>query len=121
MKNDFLQEIIVSLVFIVLLVLLLNPFNFWMPTNMLMVMLVGLIIVFTLFASFVWRENAKDERELLHRMFAGRVAYLVGTGTLVLAIIIQCFLHQLDPWLVLVLVLMVLAKIVGIMYSRAKN
>ncbi len=121
MKNNFLQEVLVSLALIILLVLLLNPFNFWMPTNMLMVILVGLIVVFALFTSFVWRENAKDERELLHRMFAGRLAYLVGTGTLVLAIIIQCFWHQLDPWLVLVLVLMILAKISGIMYSRAKN
>ena len=121
MKNNFLQEVVVSLILIVLLVLLLNPFHFWMPTNILMIMLVGLMVIFAIFASFVWRENAKDERELLHRMFAGRVAYLVGTGTLVLAIIVQCFSHQLDPWLVLVLVLMILSKIYGIMYSRTKN
>ena len=121
MKNNFLQEVSVSLVLIILLVLLLNPFNFWMPTSVLMAMLVWLIVIFALFASFVWKEFAKDERELLHRMIAGRVAYLVGTGTLVLAIIVQCFSHNLDPWLVFALVLMILAKIFGIIYSRTKN
>lgn len=121
MKNNFLQEEVVSLVLIILLVLLLNPFNFWMPTNVLIIMLVGFMVVFALFASFVWRESAKDEREILHRMFAGRVAYLVGTATLVLAITIQCFWHQPDPWLVVTLGLMILAKIVGIAYSKTKN
>ena len=121
MKNNFLQEVVVSLVLIILLVLLLNPFNFWMPTNVLIIMLVGLMVVFAMFTSFVWREDAKDEREVLHRMFSGRVAYLIGTGTLVLGIIIQCFWHQLDPWLVVTLGLMILAKILGIAYSKTKN
>lgn len=121
MKNNFFQEVLVSLILIVLLVLLLNPFDFWMPNNMLMMMLVGLIVVFALFAGFVWREGAKDEREMLHRMLAGRSAYLVGAGMLVVGIIIQSFNHRLDPWLVFTLGLMVLAKITGIIYSKTKN
>ena len=120
-KNNFLQEVTVSLVLIILLALLLNPFHFWMPTNVLIAMLVGFMVVFALFASFVWKEGAKDEREILHRMFAGRVAYLVGTGTLVLAITMQCFSHTLDPWLVVTLGLMILAKIGGVVYSKTKN
>ncbi len=121
MKNNFLQEIVVSLVLVVLLVLFLNPFKFWMPNAILIMMVSILIIVFALFASFIWRENSKDEREGLHKMMAGRVAFLVGTATLVVAIILQSFKHELDFWLVLTLGIMILAKIIGLMYSKIKN
>ncbi len=120
-KNNFLQEVLVSLALIMLLVLFLEPFGFLMTNTLLMMMVVGLIIVFALFANFIWRENAKDEREILHRMFAGRVAYLAGAGMLVFGIIVQSFKHRLDSWLVFTLGLMILAKIVGIIYSKAKN
>ena len=121
MKNNFLQEIIVSLVLIVLLVLFLNPFGFWMPTILLMMMVLGLVVVFSVFASFIWRENAKDEREGLHKMMAGRIAFLAGTAVLVAGVIVQSFKHELDFWLVLTLGTMILAKIIGLIYSRAKH
>ena len=121
MKNNFLQEIIVSVVLIILLVLFLNPFELWMPPILLMMMMLGLVIVFSLFASFIWRENDKDEREGLHKMMAGRFAFLAGTATLVIAIIIQSFRHELDVWLVVTLGIMILAKIVGLLYGRIKH
>ncbi|MBI2475770.1 MAG: hypothetical protein HYV67_00825 [Candidatus Taylorbacteria bacterium] len=120
MKNNLIQEIGVSLALIILLVLFLNPFGFWMPNAFLMMMVLGLIVVFFVFASFVWRENARDEREGLHKMMAGRVAFLAGTATLVIAIIVQSFRHELDFWLVLTLGIMILAKITGLLYGRIK-
>lgn len=120
MRNNFLQEIFVSLVLVVLLILFLNPFGFWMPTILLMMMVMGLVVVFSVFASFIWRENARDEREGLHKMMAGRIAFLAGTIVLVIAIIVQSFKHELDFWLVLTLDIMILAKIIGLMYSRTK-
>lgn len=121
MKNSFLQEIVVSLVLIVLLVLFLNPLGFWMPTTLLMTMVLGLVVVFALFASFVWKENHRDEREGLHKMMAGRIAFLVGTTLLVIGIIIQSFGHKLDPWLVFILVGMIVAKVIAFIYGRIKN
>lgn len=121
MKNNFLQEIIVSGVLILLLILFLNPFELWMPPILLMMMVLGLVVVFSLFASFIWRENNKDEREGLHKMMAGRIAFLAGTATLVMAIIIQSFRHNLDFWLVLTLGVMILAKVIGLIYSRIKH
>ena len=121
MKNNLLQEIIVSLVLIILLVLFLNPFEFWMPPILLMMMVLGLVVIFSLFASFIWRENAKDERESLHKMMAGRIAFLAGTATLVIAVIVQSFKHELDVWLVVTLGVTILAKIVGFIYSRMKH
>ena len=120
-KNNFLQEIIVSSVLIILLILFLNPFDFWMPTILLMMMVLGLVVVFAIFASFIWRESARDERESLHKMMAGRIAFLAGTAVLVIGIIVQSFKHKLDLWLVLALGAMILAKIIGLIYSRIKH
>ena len=121
MKNNLLQEIGVSGILIVLLVLFLNPFDFWMPTTLLMMMVLGLVVVFALFASFVWRENHRDEREGLHKMMAGRIAYLTGTALLTLGIIVQSFKHELDPWLVFILAGMIVAKIISLTYGQMKN
>ncbi len=121
MKNNLLQEIVVSIVLIVLLVLFLNPFEFWMPPILLMMMVLGFVVVFSVFASFIWRENARDEREGLHKMMAGRIAFLAGTAILVIAIIVQSFRHELDFWLVLTLGIMILAKIIGLFYGRTKH
>ena len=121
MKNNFSQEIIVSSIMIILLVLLLNPFDFWMPNSLLFTMVLALILFFALFASFVLRENTQDEREELHKSTAGRTGFLIGSGMLVFGIVVQCFQHNLDIWLVITLVAMVLAKIVGLVYGRIKN
>ncbi|MEK7061818.1 MAG: hypothetical protein AAB957_01000 [Patescibacteria group bacterium] len=120
MKNNFLQEIFVSLALIVLLVLFLNPFGFWMPNSLLIMMIAGFIVVFALFTSFIWRETAQDEREALHRFMAGRIAYLAGAGGLVIGIIIQSLQHNLDGWLVGILGIMIFAKIIGLIYGRIK-
>ena len=120
MKNNSLQEILISAILIILLVLFLNPFDFWMPTTLLMMMMLGLVVVFSLFASFVWRENHRDEREGLHKMMAGRIAFLVGTALLVLGIIVQSFSHNLDPWLVFTLGGMIVAKVISLIYGRIK-
>lgn len=121
MKNNLIQEIAVSLILIVLLVLFLNPFGFWMPTTLLMMLVLGLVVVFVVFASFVWKENSRDEREGLHKMMASRIAFLAGTAVLVVAIIVQSFKHELDFWLVLTLGIMILAKIIGLIYSRVRH
>jgi len=83
-------------------------------------MIAGLIVVFALFASFIWGETAQDEREALHRFMAGRIAYLAGAGGLVVAIIVESLQHDLDPWLIGILGIMILAKISGLLYGRIK-
>jgi len=121
MKHKLLQEISISGILIILLILFLNPFGFWMPNTLLMMMVLGLVVVFALFSSFVWRENHKDEREGLHKMMADRIAYLTGTALLTLGIIVQSFNHELDPWLVLILAGMIVAKVIGLIYGRISN
>jgi len=122
MQNKiFLSELIVSVILIILLLLLLNPFGFWMPNTLLMMMTAGLVVVFAIYVNFFWKENARDEREGFHKMIAGRIAFLAGTGTLVVGIIIQSFQHNLDFWLVATLSIMIIAKIIGRIYSQVKH
>ncbi|HEX9608709.1 MAG TPA: hypothetical protein VGA06_00650 [Candidatus Paceibacterota bacterium] len=112
------NEIIISIIFAVLIALFLDPFMLWMPDS-LMYMLVGaLVIFFTLFAGFMWKERALDEREQLHKMIAGRIGYLIGVGVLVLGLVVQTFTTHPDPWLVVALGGMVIGKLLGLLYSR---
>jgi len=120
MKNKNMQEGVISGALIILLILFVNPFNFWMPSMVLMWMILGLVILFALFASFIWRERSADEREGAHKMIAGRIAFLVGTGLLTAGIIYQSFSHSLDVWLVVTLVGMIIAKICGLAYVQKK-
>lgn len=117
MKNKFIYEILTSIVLIILSVLLLNPFYFWMPDMFVVLILAILFILFSVYASFVIREGASDEREGYHRMMAGRNAFLVGAGVLLLGIGFQTLSHSVDKWLVLALVGMILAKIITRIWS----
>lgn len=104
------KEIIASAFLVVLVILLLNPLHLWMPTNIQMLLLAAAVAAFGVVAAFVLREGAADEREHAHRNVAGRWAFLFGSATIVLGISVQSLDHALDPWLVIVLVVMVLAK-----------
>jgi hypothetical protein len=116
MKNNF-KEISITVAMSIIAVLLLNPFHFWMPDMMLMSMLAGLLALFSVFASFILREKIGDERDSLHRTLAGRNAFLVGAGVLILGIVVQGYGHVVDPWLVITLVCMVVVKIATRIWS----
>lgn len=119
--NIFASEIIAALILVVLMGGLLNPFHWFMPEPMVMMMILAAVVVFALFASFVWKEKARDEREQLHRTFSGRIAFLSGTAVLVLGIIIEGLNHKVDVWLVLTLTVMIFAKIIASIYNNLKN
>ncbi len=121
MKNNYFPEIISALVLITVLVLLINPLHIWMPNAFTMSLLGVALVVFGIFTVFMLREQPQDEREALHRLLAGRIAFLIGAGILMMGIVIQMFAHQLDIWLPATLGGMVLAKIVGLVYSKFRN
>jgi cobalamin synthase len=116
------SEIIISIVFLILLLLFVNPFMFWMPDAFLYMLIVGLIVVFGLFAGLVWHEHASDEREQLHRMIASRAGYIAGVTLLVVAISYQSItLGRADAWLVATVSIMILAKLAGRLYGKIKT
>ena len=120
MKQLALSEVAISAILLIISVLLVSPFNYWMTHPIHMTMLALLGIAFVAFAVFVWRENVHDEREQLHRFVAARFAYLTGVCVLVLATMYQSFHHRLDGWIIVALAAIVIAKVVGLFYSRMK-
>ena len=117
MKNNLTTQIIAATATLALAILVLNPFHLWMPTMLAMALLAGLFVVFGVFAVFVMRERAVDEREEQHRSFAGRVAFLTGAILLMLGILVEDLQHNLDPWLVIALAGMIIAKLGARVYS----
>jgi hypothetical protein len=83
-------------------------------------MLILLILSFISFSAFLWREKPADERESLHALLAGRIAYLIGVGILIAGIIVQSTKHNIDPWLIITLCAMVVTKMILIIYSKDK-
>jgi hypothetical protein len=117
MKNNTLRDISVAGILCVLFVAILNPFHLWMPTMVHMTMFALGIAAFGVYATFVVREESRDERDGMHRMRSGRVAFLTGATILVAGIIYQGLTDTIDAWLVAALVCMILAKIASHWYS----
>lgn len=92
-----------------------------MPQPMHMVMVPLLVILFIAFAGFLWKEKAGDERENLHRFIAARFAYFAGVTTVIIGIILQSSHQVIDPWLIITICVMLLAKILGLIYSNLKH
>lgn len=103
---------------LVLAFLVLNPFHILMPTALAMLILAGLFILFGVFTVFVVQERSVDERDEQHRSFAGRAAFLTGSALLMIGVVVEDLAHSLDPWLVIVLMGMITAKIVSRLYSE---
>ena len=117
--NKFLQEIVITGIFILVLLLLLNPFGFFMPTELTYIILGGIAVVFAVYVSFVLKEEPQDEREQLHRFIANRSAYIYGSGALVIGMFYQALTDGvIDSWLLIVLGVMVVAKIASLYHSE---
>ncbi len=99
-----------------LLLVLADLVPFWMPMMGEMIALLLVVVLLVLWAGFVLQENAQDEREVVLKMHAGRVAYLGGLGFLMLALVVQGMNHAIDPWVAGALAVMVVAKLAARLY-----
>ena len=120
-KLQFFKEIVLLVVFIALLVLLLNPFSIYMPTEMMISIISVVTVLFGLFFMLVFREQGKDERELAHAQFAGRTAFLSAGVIALIGLFWQAFYDTLDPWLVGVVGAMALAKVASLIYAQTRR
>lgn len=121
MKNNITQEIFITAALFVLLLTFLNPLHLWMPSKVEMVLIFALLVVFAVYASMVLREKPQDEREELHRMFAGRVGFLVGATVLLVGVIVESVTYTIDPWLVFALIAMAGGKVLARAYSSFRH
>lgn len=120
MKKEIINEIILAVVLILLIIGFLDPFHYWMPGEFAMWLLFVVLVVFFIFAAFIWKEKANDEREELHLLRAGRWSWLVGSGFIMIGIVVQEIRHELDPWLVYALLAMIITKLASLIYLKNK-
>ena len=106
-----------AVILVGLLTLLSDPFMLWMPDFAQMLALLSAAVLACVWAGFVMYERASDERDALHRMNAGRMAYLSGIAVLTIALVMQGFAHDIDPWISAALGVMVLVKLGFRFYS----
>lgn len=109
-RNYFSQEGVIAIILVGLLILCYQQIQ--MPQTLSMILHGIMVLVFGVFVVFIWKENTVDEREKEHQMFAGRIAFLAGSTTLFMGVVWQgIVLHEVDPWLLGALIVMVVAKI----------
>lgn len=89
---------------------------FWMPMMGEMIALLVVTVLLLAWAGFVVSESSDDEREVHVTMQSGRLAYVAGLLTLVVALVLQGLDHAIDPWIPVTLAIMVVAKLLGRIY-----
>ena len=114
--TSVLSEGMVGGILVLILLSFLNSKSLTMPMNLSMFGIATIIVLFLAYASTIWKESVRDEREDHHRLMASRFGYLVGAATLVIAAIVQLFNHDLNPWIIYVLVAMISSKIIARIY-----
>lgn len=120
-KKLFFGEIITAIFLIVLLSAFLYPTDLLMPKSMEMIMLVLFVLASLIFLALIWKERAIDEREQAHQRSAGRISFFVGSSMLTVGIISQALHHNIDPWLIITLGIMILTKIIVRIYDQVTH
>lgn len=111
-------EVATALMLIVLLAAFITPPGLLMPKSTEMFLLVLFALAFFAYLGFIWKERAADEREHAHQLTAGRMSFFVGSSVLTLGIITQALHHNIDPWLIGALGVMLLTKILVRLYTQ---
>lgn len=114
------REAIPAAALLVILVLLVNPMHFWMPSGAHMLMLGVLAVIVGVILVFLMREHGGDEREAAHRAFAGRIAFLMGALVLLSGILVEGLGHSVNPWLAAALAAMVCGKLIARAYAARR-
>lgn len=93
-----------------------------MPSMTYMVIHSLLVVAFGFFALYVWRTKAIDERDYYHRTLSAEGAFIIGGLFSVIAIAYQSFAHySIDPWLFVILIVMILSRILISIYLNRHN
>lgn len=121
-SSRLISEFSLSALLLVLVSLCLEPVQArWMPTMLANGVLLSVIAAFIVFAVFIWKEKAPDERAEQHRLAADRIAFLTGAGILVFGVLWQTWHHGQNIWLLSALVGMVLSKLGALVYQEMRR
>lgn len=99
-------------------IMFINPWQIFIPTMFLYCSLGILVLSMSLYGILLFREQARDEREILIRSFAHRIGFIVGMVGLVL-IIFYYFVKEehVYPEVIFLLVIMIIAKSLAYWYG----
>ena len=120
MKHHYIQSTVTVLA-LASLVLLTDPFMNLMPTPTQMLVLMMVAVLLSISVAFIFSEQASDERDVLHRMEAGRIGYGAGLSVLIIALLVQGFSHHIDAWIIIVITIMLAAKVAVRLYDTIQK
>lgn len=115
------SEIVLALAVLLVLLFKVDPFHWFMPDAVQMLLLCLFAAAFALYAGVIFREKPQDERESAHLYRASRVGYLVGVISLSLVFVIKDILGIHDPWTVGILALMIITKLAVLKYDQHRH
>lgn len=108
--HAFALSIILSLALLVVA----NPFGWWMPTTFQSIAAGAVAFILAVFAGMVYRDGAKDERELILRAEAARIGYLAGIAVLGAAVVVPLLTNdEVSRWALGALVAMIIARLLA--------
>lgn len=116
MKN--IKEIIITTFTVIILLAFLVHEPLLMPMGVQMFLIVAVCILYLGIVAFFFKENPKDERERIHHFEAGRFSFLVGSFFLLLGIAFGVLRHDVNPFLPITLIAMILSKIFHRYYAE---
>lgn len=115
--KDKIIYIVAAVILVALLATISDPFMLWMPPEAGMAAFLFLAVLMSAWVGLIMYEKVTDERDALHRMYAGHIAYLSGIVILTVALVTQGLSHSIDPWITAALAAMVVAKLGTRLYS----
>jgi hypothetical protein len=114
-------ETILSVVFVILLAVCVDPLHLLMPTPLQMAALVALILAAVVYAGLLFRERPRDEREAVHLTRSSRGGYFLGIVGLSAIIVYQLIAgREVSKAVVAVLAGMVIVKLVLLLWHRRR-
>lgn len=106
-EHKFTSEILIALVIFGLGLFFMVPAYSALTVNGQFVLLAAFMLVVLVFAITHWRARPKHNTKL---PTVERIVFLAVITLLSIAIIVQVFMHSLDSWLIVILVLTILLK-----------
>lgn len=97
---------------VIALALLANPFFLLFTSTDAMALIVIAVFLAIVYVTFVVNERAQSQRDYELHMLAGRGAYIAVIATLSLALLVQGFDKNIDPWIPIALAVTVLSKLI---------
>jgi len=116
------KTIVKELIALLLIVLAVLFFYASLAPMAYIVCYIVVVLMFLVFIFGIIKSKDGDEREAQHRVMAADTGFIAGGVTVLIAIAYQTFNgHSVDPWMFLILVVMLATRLAVRIYLNSKN